>query len=133
MDVRKQIRQAFGVVRLFFGEFVMRKVMVEIPKNVLGKKIIAGLGLLEGNPPYPTQPSPQPTTQRPTQPNHVPTPTHPSSPPRLPLWKEAVLSAFNRLDADGSGSISPDDLRKVIGALVEREREPGTEQKQKVL
>ena len=54
MDVRKQIRQAFGVVRLFFLEFVMSEVMVEIPKNVLGKKIIAGLELLEGNPTQPT-------------------------------------------------------------------------------
>ena len=34
------------------------------------------------------------------------------------LGKEAVFSAFHRLDADGSGSISPDDLRKVIGASV---------------
>lgn len=34
---------------------------------------------------------------------------------RKQIRKEAVLSAFHRLDADGSGSISPDDLRKVIG------------------
>ena len=35
------------------------------------------------------------------------------------VWQEAVLSAFNRLDADGSGSISPEDLRHVIGETFE--------------
>ena len=30
-----------------------------------------------------------------------------------------MLSAFHRLDADGSGSISPEDLRKVIGETFE--------------
>ena len=39
-------------------------------------------------------------------------------PPSTDPPEEAVLSAFHRLDADGSGSISPDDLRKVIGASV---------------
>ncbi|CAE7238987.1 CPK2 [Symbiodinium natans] len=38
---------------------------------------------------------------------------------RKQLREEAVLSAFNRLDADGSGTISPDDLRKVIGETFE--------------
>lgn len=38
---------------------------------------------------------------------------------RKQIRKEAVLSAFHRLDADGSGSISPDDLRKVIGETFE--------------
>lgn len=38
---------------------------------------------------------------------------------RKQLRQEAVLSAFNRLDADGSGTISPDDLRKVIGETFE--------------
>ena len=30
-----------------------------------------------------------------------------------------MLSAFNRLDSDGSGSISPEDLRKAIGETFE--------------
>ncbi|CAK9025078.1 Calcium-dependent protein kinase 2 (PfCDPK2) [Durusdinium trenchii] len=38
---------------------------------------------------------------------------------RKQIRQEAVLSAFNRLDADGSGSISPEDLRQVIGETFE--------------
>eukprot|EP00931_Biecheleriopsis_adriatica_P103651 TRINITY_DN78453_c0_g1_i1.p1 TRINITY_DN78453_c0_g1~~TRINITY_DN78453_c0_g1_i1.p1 ORF type:complete len:574 (-),score=121.32 TRINITY_DN78453_c0_g1_i1:17-1738(-) len=38
---------------------------------------------------------------------------------RNKLREEAVLSAFHRLDADGSGSISPDDLRRAIGDTFE--------------
>ncbi|CAJ1330655.1 unnamed protein product, partial [Effrenium voratum] len=38
---------------------------------------------------------------------------------RKQIRQEAVLSAFNRLDADGSGSISAEDLRKVIGETFE--------------
>lgn len=38
---------------------------------------------------------------------------------RKQLRQEAVMAAFHRLDADGSGSISADDLRRVIGETFE--------------
>mmetsp|Transcript_53109 Transcript_53109/g.99512 ORF Transcript_53109/g.99512 Transcript_53109/m.99512 type:complete len:559 (+) Transcript_53109:115-1791(+) len=38
---------------------------------------------------------------------------------RKQLREEAVLSAFNRLDADRSGTITPNDLRQVIGETFE--------------
>eukprot|EP00933_Yihiella_yeosuensis_P053691 TRINITY_DN51965_c0_g1_i1.p1 TRINITY_DN51965_c0_g1~~TRINITY_DN51965_c0_g1_i1.p1 ORF type:complete len:566 (+),score=110.55 TRINITY_DN51965_c0_g1_i1:119-1816(+) len=38
---------------------------------------------------------------------------------RKQLREEAVIAAFHRLDADGSGSISVDDLRRVIGETFE--------------